>query len=115
MENSHENIVQFNLGMEWNYKISNKIDEGLKAYMGGNYMHWFYSLKAIKFLIVSYLTPKDREYIFNMETEIAKNLNDKTKAIPIIEKYDITIKDFLSSLGFLNPIKQDRTKLFGQD
>jgi len=114
-EGSDKANVTFNLGIEWNYKISNKIDAAMNYYMNGDFMGWFFSVKAIKFLLISYLSKDERKELEDMESDIGLANKKKKNIAPLVETYDIRIKDLLSSYGFLNPLKKDQTKLFGQD
>lgn len=113
-------LVQFNLGVDWNMKISKRIDNSIAAYLLGDLENWFFNLKGIKLLIVSYLSKDERKELTDLEADISSNIryqdpNIRKKAGAAIEKYDIKIKCFLSEKGFLNPIKDDLTNIYGQE
>lgn len=106
--------VTFNLGIEWNYKISNKIDAAMSSYMNGDMPNWFFNMKAVKFLLIAYLNKDERDELLKLENEIVQRIKGKQHVGPLVEKYDIRVKDLLAENGFLNPKKKDQTGLYGQ-
>lgn len=114
MEENKQTTVLYHLGADWNQKISTRIDRALTSYINGDLSNWFFNLKAIKFLIVSYLKDTEKENLRNKENIITGMLRDQKKPAHQIEEYDILIKELLSSKGFLNPLKDDMSNIYGQ-
>lgn len=106
--------VKINLAWKHNEMIGNRIDSALSFYLSGNYPSWYFNLKAIKFLVIQKLDIKEREELKYMEMNITSCLTDKKKVTPLIEDYDIKIKELLDKYGFLNPDQEDTTGIYGQ-
>lgn len=116
--------VQYNLGARQLQIIGNLLETASSGYLKGDFDNWFFSLKNIKFQIVSRLKEEERLELTKKEGLIARALliyhRDKEhlacKALTsrLIERYETRIKELLEIRGFLVPLKADSTSLFNQ-
>lgn len=122
--------VKYNLGSEQLSIVGFLLRRASISYTRHNYSDWFYALKGIKLRIISRLNTKERTALASIENIVMPGLyrlrptdnedsheNNQRILItvyPAIEKYETLMMELLEEKGFLTPLREDRTKLFGQ-
>jgi len=123
--------VKFNFGQARLNLIAALSYKATYSYLGGDLLHWYYSLKAIKSRIISKINKTDlnnlnvlekkidlliRLYSINLKNNSCKPKFNVKKALgDNIQQYDSLIEKHLDLTGFLVPAQKDRTVLFGQE
>ena len=116
--------VRFNLGQAQLELIAELLKESSIQYLKGNKIKWFFTMKNIKFQIVSRLSTDERKELAESERLIitlykmhnqTRDMKYQNRMAYLIEKYDIRIKELLETKGFLVPSRESKTDLYGQE
>lgn len=108
--------VQFNLGQKQLMIIGDLLQRASNSWLSGELENSFYTLKKIKGLIISRLKEQEIKQLEKHEDifSLAKIKNRRDIISKVHQSYEESLMKLLEKRGFLTPLKEDRSKLFGQ-